>query len=198
MPASPGKTYSATFFARPEPWSAPGWARAEIFFFNDNGQETGRQIGGSVRESACCDWAKTPTTTAVAPPGTTRVILRMAFHGLQDWQWHNADAAVLEEKCDGGCGARWTEKAVRSVTLVSQDDGLGVKQTRINHSRQGAPEAVETKTHPCNGGRLETCPASHNRENNGFGNVFTYDTDQMPEGINPGLAQTSAIRQIRM
>lgn len=184
LPATAGKRYAASFFARPEASSSPGYARAELFFFNDNNQETGRHLGGWVRESAAWDWAKTPTAEAAAPAGTTKVILRMAWSGVQDWQWHNADGAVLEERCDGGCAARWTNSAVRHITLVAQDDGLGVKQTRVNHPRLNAPEAVEQKLHPCDGGRLAPCPASHNRENNGYGNVFTYNTDEMPEGIN--------------
>ena len=186
--AQPGKSYRASFFARPEWGVRPALARAELIFSDHNGAETGRTYGDWARETGAWDWRRVPDVKAIAPAGTASVNLTMAFSEMIDWQWHNADAALLEEEC-AGCPAAWTHRAKRHVALGATDGGLGANRLRFATPRQGGGETVEVRQHPCEGHRNHNCPAAWNRDQAGYNQVFPYDTDSMPEGVNRVGAQ---------
>ncbi len=102
QPVVVGRTYSGHHYARPERSDvARGDFRSEIVFWDTNGNPVGQENGPLAYEEAGPAWKRSAGVRAVAPPSAASASLRMAWK-VRDGtdQWHNADAAHLEEEVD--------------------------------------------------------------------------------------------------
>ncbi len=102
QPVVPGRTYSGHHYARPERSDvARGDFRSEIVFWDTNGNWVGQEYGPLAYEEAGPAWKRSAGVRAVAPPSAASASLRMAWNVRDGFeQWHNADAAHLEEEVD--------------------------------------------------------------------------------------------------
>ncbi|MBO9534621.1 MAG: hypothetical protein J7513_16730 [Solirubrobacteraceae bacterium] len=88
---------------------------------------------------------------------------------------------------------RWVRSALGTVTVTATDTGLGVKSTTVTHAAL-AGNATATQTHPCSGDRTDRCPATWNTARREWTTTWPYDTDQMPEGVQPyGVATQDVV-----
>ncbi len=102
QPVVVGRTYSGHHYARPERSDvARGDFRSEIVFWDTNGNPVGQEYGPLAYEDAGPSWKRSAGVRAVAPPSAASASLRMAWNVRDGFeQWHNADAAHLEEEVD--------------------------------------------------------------------------------------------------
>ena len=179
VPAVAGRTYSGDFWARHQMSTYSENFKAELVFFNASGAEIGKVMGATRPDTAWPRWRRSDEVRGQAPAGTTKVSLRLVWLDANDGEWHNADAARLEESCPGGpCAEQWTNKGKRVVTLKLTDPGLGPK--RINFH---TPLGTQTRTHSCAGNRNDRCWSGQPQQD-GYWQVFRYDAAALPEGIN--------------
>lgn len=79
---------------------------------------------------------------------------------------------------------RWVRSARGTVTITSTDTGLGVKAASVTHAALSGDTSA-SQTHPCSGDRTDRCPATWNAPRREWITSWPYDTDQMPEGVQP-------------
>lgn len=79
---------------------------------------------------------------------------------------------------------RWVRSAKGEVTLEATDTGLGVKSAAVTHAGVSG-DATSSQTHPCSGDRTDRCPATWNAAQLVWTTTWPYDTDEMPEGVQP-------------
>ncbi|MDQ5809027.1 MAG: hypothetical protein M3320_10150, partial [Actinomycetota bacterium] len=177
VPAIAGRTYAGDFWARHQMSTYAEQFRAELVFYNAAGAEVGKAFGGTALDRPWPRWRRAQEAAGVAPSGSATVALRMVWLDSNDGEWHNAEAARIEEVCAGGCAAQWTNAGKRVVSVALMDPGLGPK--RINYTHPGGSE---TRTHSCAGTRHDRCWVSANADM-GFNQVFRYDAATMAEGV---------------
>ncbi len=71
----------------------------------------------------------------------------------------------------------WTDRATPETTPYVQDDGLGVKRLAIRHPKKEGGTAEKEYVHGCTGTAASRCPSQ-------LSQAITYNSDDMPEGIN--------------
>lgn len=79
---------------------------------------------------------------------------------------------------------RWVRSAKGEVTIDATDTGLGVKSATVTHAALSG-DATSSQTHPCSGDRTDRCPATWSTARSEWTTAWPYDTDEMPEGVQP-------------
>lgn len=118
-----GRTYRASVYARPESGNTPVDFKAEMVFFDSSRAQIAHFLGQTARENAPLDWKASPQVSAVAPSGTRYVAFRMAWLGALPGQWHNADAARLEDMS--------AATATKTIAYDVEDLPEGAQQPRV-------------------------------------------------------------------
>lgn len=78
----------------------------------------------------------------------------------------------------------WVKDGVGQISATAIDTGLGVKAIRLSAPSRSGGRDQQTKTHPCQGDRNDRCPATWNAERPSYVLTFSYNVDDLPEGIN--------------
>lgn len=102
---------------------------------------------------------------------------------------HLTDYDVPLIKSAANSHPRWVKSVRGTVTVVASDTGLGVNRASVSHATSAGPATNDAQTHTCGGDRNDRCPATWNADRPDWTTNWSYDTDAMPEGIQPyGLA----------
>lgn len=111
VPVTPGFVYKGSFYARPEPGVSQARFRPEILFFDQNGAFISHTFGALVTEQpGGSTWQASSKLHVAAPSNARSAVLRMAWEGARDGQWHNADLASLEDTTNWSEGTGWTRE----------------------------------------------------------------------------------------
>lgn len=78
----------------------------------------------------------------------------------------------------------WVKAGNGQITVTATDTGLGVKAIRwTSPGRNGSP-VQQTQAHLCSGDRNDRCPATWNAARPSYTTTFSYNVDDLPEGVN--------------
>lgn len=88
----------------------------------------------------------------------------------------------------------WVRRAIGTITATSTDTGLGVKTTALSLPSVAGGTTTQTQSLTCSGNRNDRCAASWNGARPRYTPSYTYDTDNLPEGVDSfGLKATDIV-----
>ncbi|MFT4035527.1 MAG: hypothetical protein QM679_08120 [Patulibacter sp.] len=150
-------------------------------------------ILGNPGAQVFCSNAATPCVRTGSPIGNQAVfgIQRMGL--AQPWfAAYLPGARVFQTDYDRptlGAGTNshpnWVRHAIVTVTATATDTGLGVKKINLSYAKADGSTASQGQSLPCSGDRNDRCAASWNTAKPSYKPSFTYDTDDLPEGVVP-------------
>jgi Tol biopolymer transport system component len=171
--------YMGIYDSRTQTWSGTPYAASGVYPY-----PSGSDLSGDVTINASGDDAHAVIFELYSTATTSIPYYRRASLGgtniyLRDPE--APDASLTNHTLPGG----WVDQATPTFDLNAIDSGLGIYSLDFYRPKVGGPldfgelghyEKV-SETPGCTGGAQAPCPRS-------FGHSFSYDTAQMPEGIN--------------